>query len=457
MINYSLEKIAQIVNGELIGDGSQIIRGVHYDSRLLKEDQMFAPFKGANTDGHLFVGDLFSKGIKASFWQRDCQLEKPEGNLIIVDDVLVALQTLARYYRMSLDCRFIGITGSSGKTSTKDIVAAVLAVKYKTFKTVGNYNNKLGVPLTLINMDDDVDCAVIEMGIDDFGIMEMLVNMVEPDFTVITSIGLAHAQQFLNIDNIVEQKCLINSRLKKDGCCYYSYDAYGIRKQLKKMGLTETQIVSYGFENNSDIMALKYSIEDKYTKFTVRQYPDTVFYLPILGRHQVLNSLAAIAIGQRLDLSVQQIQDGFNKIELTPHRMQVKIINDAVIIDDTYNSNPSSLAASLETVIDYSDKYQKIVVIGDILELGENSLFLHANMANLIDFRMFDKIYLVGQQMRALHEQLKKKDIVSRHYNSALETVDEIKQYLKKGNVIFFKASNGMKFAGLIEKLEEDL
>ena len=455
MINYSLLEIAQIVDGELIGDESQIIRGVHYDSRLLKKDQMFAPFKGANTDGHFFVADLFSKGIKASFWQRDSQVEKPKGNLIIVDDVLTALQTLARYYRMTLDCKLIGITGSSGKTSTKDIVAAVLSTKYKTFKTIGNYNNKLGVPITLINMDDDVDCAVIEMGIDDFDIMEMLVNMVEPDVTVITSIGLAHVQQFLTLDNIVQQKCWINSRLKKDGCCYYSYDAYGVRKQLLKMGLADNQIVSYGFENNSEIRALKYSIEDKYTNFVVEQYPEMVFHLPILGKHQVLNSLAAIAIGQRAGLTVQEIQQGFDKIELTPHRMQVKIINGAVIIDDTYNSNPSSLAASLETVIDYSDKYKKIVVIGDILELGENSLSLHADMANLIDFRMFDKIYLVGQQMKALYAQLKGKNIFSQHYNNALEIVDEIKQYLTKGNVIFFKASNGMKFANLIEKLED--
>lgn len=455
MINYSLKKIAHIVNGELIGDGKQIIKGVHYDSRLLKEDQMFAPFKGANTDGHLFVEELFSQGLKASFWQKDCQLKRPKGNLIIVDDVLIALQTLARYYRLTLDCKFIGITGSSGKTSTKDIIAAVLSTKYKTFKTIGNYNNKLGVPLTLINMDDDVDIAVIEMGIDDFGIMEMLVNMVEPDITVITSIGLSHVQQFINLDNIVKEKCWINSRLKKDGCCYYYSEAYGIKDRLLAMGLSKNQMVSYGFAENSDYRALKYSIEDKYTNFTIEKYPENSFKIPILGKHQSLNGLVASAIGERFNLTYNQIQEGFDKIELTAHRMQVKNINGSVIIDDTYNANPSSLKASLETVVDYSDKYQKIVVIGDMLELGENSLAIHAKMADLIDFNSFDKIYLVGKQMQALQEKLKDKNIVSKHYNSALETVDDLKEYLTKGNVIFFKASNGMKFASLIEKLED--
>lgn len=455
MINYSLKMIAEIVDGELIGDGSLIIRGVHYDSRLLKEDQMFAPFKGANTDGHLFVADLFSQGVKASFWQKDCPLPKPQGNLIVVADVLAALHSLARYYRLSLNCKFIGITGSSGKTSTKDIVAAVLATRYKVFKTIGNYNNKLGVPITLINMDDDVDCAVIEMGIDDFGIMEMLVNMVEPDITVITSIGLSHVQQFLTLDNIVQQKCWINSRLKEDGRCYYFDEAHGVRQQLEKMGLTADQMVSYGFKKTSDFIALDYTVAEQYTSFTVKQYPDIIFKLPILGKHQLLNGLVAIGIGQRLELSAQEIQQGFDGIQLTPHRMQVRMINEAVVIDDTYNANPSSLAASLETVIDYSDKYKKIVVIGDMLELGENSLSLHGDMANLIDFRMFDKIYLVGPQMKALYEKLKEQNIVSRHYSSALETVEEIKQYLTKGNIIFFKASNGMKFAGLIEKLED--
>ncbi len=449
MIQYTLAKIAEITDGSLIGEGSVTINGVQFDSRTAQKGQMFVPIKGERVDGHSFVASLFEKGIAASLWQKDDTLEKPEGNLIVVDDVLTALQKLAAAYRKDLKCHFIGITGSSGKTSTKDIVASVVASGYRTYKTLGNQNNDIGVPVTILNMPEEVEYAVCEMGINDFGVMDRLVEIVKPEITVITSIGPAHIAQLRSIDNIVEQKCLINKYLA-DGQCFYNAESYGLEKHLDKMNLTN-KAVGYGFEKG-EMRADDIHINDSGTTFT---YNGTLYSIPVLGSHQVLNALAAIGIGHYIGLTDRQIEEGLASVQLTPHRLQLKKIKEATIIDDTYNCNPSSLAASLEMVQQYNQNYCKIVVLGDMLELGPTSRELHASVAEKIDFSTFDHIYLVGEEMKALADALNNKGIENHHYDTNEEVIEQLKPYLQKNHIIFFKASNGMKFAKMIESLEE--
>ena len=433
MINYSLSEICEIVGGKLIGDGSVVVNGMQYDSRLMKDNMIFAPFKGEKIDGHQFVKPLFEKNIKASFWQSDCPLEKPQGNLIVVDNVLEAIAKLAKFYRESLAIKIVGVTGSSGKTSTKDIIASVLAQKYKVYKTKGNHNNIIGVPTTLINMDNDIDVAVIEMGIDDIGIMDKLVDMVRPDYTVITSIAPAHIQQFKTIDKIVQQKCLINKHLSKEGICFYNHDCYGVKNQLIKMNL-ENQMFVYGF---------------------VKQIDYSPFKVAALGKHMALNSLAAIAIASKMGLSYSQIDQGLQQVSITNRRMQLKQIKDSTIIDDSYNSNPSSLVASLSTFLDYSSKNRKVVVLGDMLELAENSALMHREIADKIDFSQFDSIILIGQQMKNLYERLQQENIESKWFMDWQSSLSEVKKQVNKESVTFFKSSNSMRFNELINALED--
>lgn len=450
MIRYDLKRISEIVGGQLIGDERCCIQGVHFDSRQIKPGMLFAPIIGEKVDGHSFVEGLFAKGIAASFWQKDDQLDKPQGNLIVVDNVQDALQKLARHYRKDLTCQFIGITGSSGKTSTKDIVASVVSQKYRTAKTYENQNNDLGVPLTVMNVPDDAEYVIAEMGINDFGVMDRLVSMVQPQITVISSIGPAHIAQLKTMDNIVQQKCLINRDLKEDGHCFYNNESYGLKDQLAAMGLGD-RAVSYGF-SNSDITASNYRLNDEGTSF---QCEGVEYTVPILGKHQVLNCLAAIGVGRLLGLSVEEIQQGLKEVKLTPHRLQLRKIGDAVIIDDSYNCNPSSLVASLEMVSKYNHTYHKTVVIGDMLELGETSYKLHYDVADAIDFHQFDNIVLVGEEVRAIADNLKKQGISYQLFTDLEKTREYLLKYLKKGNVLFFKASNGMHFASLIDSLEE--
>ncbi|MGN1398633.1 MAG: UDP-N-acetylmuramoyl-tripeptide--D-alanyl-D-alanine ligase [Erysipelotrichaceae bacterium] len=453
MINYSLEKISSIVGGQLIGDGQVVVNGIQYDSRLMQDNMIFAPFKGEKIDGHQFVKSLFEKNIKASFWQKDCPLEKPQGNLIVVDNVLEAMAKLAKYYRDSLSIKIIGVTGSSGKTSTKDIIAAVLARKYRVYKTQGNHNNIIGVPVTLINMADDIDVAVIEMGIDDIGIMDKLVEMVRPDYTVITSIAPAHIQQFKTMDKIVEQKCLINKYLPQEGYCFYNSDSYGVKEKLFEMGL-ENQMLNYGFTDECCLTAVDCYMENQFTCFKVKQLDYPVFKVSALGKHMALNSLAAIGIACRMGLTYQQIDEGLQQVVLTGRRMQLKQIRDCLIIDDSYNSNPASLVASLKTFIDYSKQYKKVVVLGDMLELAQQSAQLHRNIADEIDFSQFDSIILIGQQMRNLYERLSEKNLKSKWFLDWQSSLADVQKELSRESVIFFKSSNSMRFNELINALE---
>lgn len=450
MINYSLKEIAEIVGGTLVGNGEvKVSSPLQFDSRIIKEGGLYVPIIGERVDGHSFVADLFTKGIAGSFWQSNTTVKMPQGNLVVVDDVVKALQILAIHRRKEMTCRFVGVTGSSGKTSTKDIVAAVISAKYRTYKTLGNQNNDIGVPLTILNMDETVDYAVCEMGINDFGVMDRLVSMVQPDITVITSINHAHEEALKSIDNIVAQKCQINRDLG-NGQCFYNLDTYGLDNYLNNEMPLTNKPVSYGF-TGGDYKAENYILNDEGTSFDCL---GRTYSLPVLGQHQVLNALASIAIGKYIGMSEEEIQKGLSSVVLTAHRLQLIHVGEALVIDDAYNSNPGSLVASLDMVCQYNKNYTKTVVLGDMLELGVNSAELHASVADQVDFHNFDNIYLLGTEMLALHNRLTELNIVSTVVENNQHAAELLKKHLEKNNVIFFKASNGMHFTEIINILK---
>lgn len=450
-MKYTLGQIAQIVNGRLNGDPDIIVEGVAIDSRLIKDNELFVPVIGERVDGHNFVSSMFEKGIKGSFWQKGIE-GMPEGNLIIVDNTIAALQKLAARYRQDLGIPIVGITGSSGKTSTKDLVASVLSQKYRVHKTDGNKNNDIGVPLTLLSIQPDIEVAVIEMGILDFGIMDNLVEMVRPDHTVISSIAPAHIMRFKTMDNIVRQKCLINKYL--EGTCFYNHDTYGLAEYLPQMGLKQKP-VSYGFEEGSDVLIEQENFSAYGQNFRVSVYPEYTFAVPLLGVHQILNATAAILVGRQFGLTEQQISDGLENVTLTPHRSQLVRIKENVIIDDTYNSNPGSLKASLEMLSSFKNYRKKCVCLGDMLELGENEAEFHAGIADAIDFSQFDHVLLYGELMKNLHERIQSQGRSSEYYNDRDKLRERLKEIMNEQVIILFKASNGLKFMDLIQELEE--
>lgn len=452
-MKYTLGQIAETVNGKLCGDPDITVTGVAIDSRLIKDNELFVPVIGERVDGHSFVSGLFEKGIEASFWQKGIDGMPDKGNIIIVDNTIAALQKLAARYRKDLGITIVGITGSSGKTSTKDLVASVLSQKYRVHKTDGNKNNDIGVPLTLLSIQPETELAVIEMGILDFGIMDNLVEMVRPDYTVITSIAPAHIMAFKTMDNIVQQKCLINKYLD-DGICFYNHDTYGLADYVPKMGLKK-EAVSYGFEKGSSVVINPGVFTDKGMTFSLTGYPDETYAVPLLGMHQLLNSTAAVLVGKQLGLSYEEISNGLLSVKLTPHRRQIVPINGNIVIDDTYNSNPGSLKASLEMLQGLETTSKKAVCLGDMLELGENEAMFHASIADSIDFGTFDHVLLFGQLMKNLHENIISQQKNSEWFDDREQLLERLKQIMNEESVILFKASNGLRFMDLIKQLEE--
>ena len=450
-MKYTLGQIAQIVNGKLTGDPDITVEGVAIDSRLIKDNELFVPVIGERVDGHSFVAQLFEKGIKGSFWQEGIE-GMPEGNIIVVDNTIAALQKLAARYRQDLGIPIVGITGSSGKTSTKDLVASVLAQKYKVHKTDGNKNNDIGVPLTLLSIQPDIELAVIEMGILDFGIMDNLVEMVRPDHTVISSIAPAHIMRFKTMDNIVQQKCLINKYL--EGICFYNHDTYGLADYLPNMGLKQDP-VSYGFEQGSDVIITPQGFSSSGMTFSVSVFPNETFAVPLLGVHQMLNSAATILVGKQFGLTPNQIREGLQSVKLTPHRSQLVSINGNIIIDDTYNSNPGSLKASLEMLSGLQIDRKKCVVLGDMLELGDNEAEFHASIADAIDFSQFKHVLLFGELMENLHKRILSQGNFSEYFNDRDCLRKRLKEIMNEDVIILFKASNGLKFMDLIQELED--
>ena len=450
MVDYSIGKISEIVNGTLQGDPEVTINGVITDSRRFTSDELFVPIKGERVDGHDFVQGLFEKGLKASFWQKDHE-KLPEGNLIIVENVEKALQKLSAYWRKDIKAKVIGVTGSAGKTSTKDIISSVLSVKYRVHKTSGNQNNEIGVPLTLLSSDREDDFIVCEMGISDVNEMVPLVEIVDPDFTVVTNISPAHILNFKSIDTIVKEKCKINCQLG-DGLCFYANEAYGLKKEITSQNL-KNHPISYGYRDDADLKIEEGYFSENGMRFKTNWFEEW-FSIPILGAHQIINACSGVAVGKTFGLSYEEIQKGLGAITLTAHRLEIKKINSATIIDDTYNCNPGSLKAALELLSAFDEKYDKYAILGDMLELGDESARLHGGMGDVIDFSKFTGTYLLGDEMKNLYENLKSKGIKCSHYDDRDELLNDLKQITRENSIMLFKASNGLRFYDLISDLE---
>ena len=455
MVRYSLNEVAPMLDAVVVGDGNTVFEGVQIDSRNTTGRELFVPIIGERVNGHSFVSGLLADGrISASLWQKD-QNKVPDGFTgLIVDNTVTALQKLAALYRSQFhNTTVIGVTGSSGKTSTKDIICSVLSRKYHVHKTLGNHNNEIGVPLTILSVDKETDeIAVIEMGISDFGEMQLLTDIVRPDYTVITSIFPAHIMNFHTLDNIVHEKCSINRLLPETGKCFYSYEAYGVKRELDS--IIPGRSVSYGFEDECDICISDYHLTEDGTAFRT-SITEEELYIPLFGKHLVLNACSAIGLAKLLGLTDRQISEGLAQIEITPHRMQLNKIGNTIIIDDAYNSNPGSLVASLKLLGSYNERYHRIAVLGDMLELGENSDQLHAGIADQFDFNTIDEILLYGDEMKNLQYALGRKAIDSIHFKNKEDLVEAVRNRMKDNSVILFKASNGMGFIPLIEELED--
>lgn len=431
-----------------------VVTGVSIDTRTICEGDLFVPFRGESVNGHKFVEQAFEKGAAASLWLIDEPNPPANRPLIFVDDAEKALQQMAIAYRSEHSATFIGVTGSNGKTSSKDILAGALSPYFKVQKTIGNFNNQLGLPITILQLDEDTEVSVLEMGMSGFGEIEFLSRVARPHLAIITNIGEAHMQDLGSRAGIAQAKYEITKGLLEEGVLIYDGDEPLLRALVKEDPYTTTK--SFGFEEGHDLVATSIETTESGSRFTVTGMIEGEFFIPVLGKHQVKNTLSAILICKAMGLSDEQIRESLQNVTLTDMRMQLVKKGDILIINDAYNAAPSSMHAAIEFVQSTSLRQEKWLVLGDMLELGENEQAFHEEIAQHIDAGRIERVCLYGPRMEWLYNKLKGEFSGDRLIYSKTDyapIIEAIQLSASDQSIILLKGSRGMKLETILQAL----
>lgn len=433
------------------------VTGVSINTRTLQPGDIFIPFRGENVNGHRFVKDAFDKGAAASFWLKDEPNPPEDVPLLFVESGEKALQQMAVAYREELKATFIGITGSNGKTSTKDLVAGMLSPYFRVKKTEGNFNNELGLPLTILSLEDDTEFAVLEMGMSSFGEIEFLSNLAKPMYAVITNIGEAHMQDLGSREGIAKAKFEIISGLNANGQLFYDGDEPLLRPFVENAPSIQTK--SFGLNKQNDLSIIEVNFTEQGSTFRVAGELNEEMSIPVLGEHQVKNTLAALLIGKEVGLTAEQMRDALKKIVLTDMRMQViEASNGSIFINDAYNAAPTSMKAAISFLESSSIKPVKWLVLGDMLELGENEKQYHEQMSEFISNDVFTGVCLFGPRMEWLYGRLVEKfneDSIIWVENDYEQLILFLEKRINEQSIVLVKGSRGMKLERVIEPFQK--
>ena len=375
MKNLNLTAIAAACNGTYFGDEALLtkeVSSVVIDSRNVEQDSLFVAIKGARVDGHDFIPGVMKKGALCALSEKD--LGDTDFSYILVEDCKAALKEIAEYYRKSLDIKVVGISGSVGKTSTKEMIASVLKQKYNILKTAGNFNNEIGVPLTIFNIREEHEVAVLEMGISGFGEMTRLAKMARPDICVITNIGCVHLENLKDRDGVLKAKTEMMQYMNPEGTIIFNGNDDKLYSFVPKNGI---QPVYFGSDASFDYHAE--NIDNQGLRGTTATFitPESTFsaHISIPGEHMVHNALAGIAVGRALGLTDEEIIAGIEALKPVAGRNHLIETANFTIIDDCYNANPISMKASLDVLAKADTR--TVAILGDMFELGDEEKPMH--------------------------------------------------------------------------------
>ena len=425
----------------------QEVKGVELDSRKLQEGYLFIATKGERVDGHSFIAQAFEKGCYAVVCEK--LPENATGPCILVEDSFKALQDIAAYYREQLSVKVVGITGSVGKTSTKEVIASVLAEKYNVLKTEGNFNNEIGLPLTVLKIRDEHEAAVLEMGINHFGEMHRLSRIAKPDVCVITNIGQCHLEFLIDRDGILRAKSEIFDFMNPEGVVCLNGDDDKLITVEKVHG---KRPIFFGMSDICNVqgmdiknLGLNGSTADVFEKTADESY-SVRLYIP--GEHMVSNALAAISVGRALGLTKEEMINGIAKTGSIGGRSNIIHDDKLTIIDDCYNANPVSMKAAIELLETATTK--RVALLGDMFELGEREKQLHRGVGDFLAEKNIEKVICVGELAKEIYEGAKEGDAQCHWYPDKKELTDNIRQLIEKDDTVLIKASHGMGFAELV-------
>lgn len=462
MQGLNIKTVAEACHGSLYGfeEGTEIkdFSGVTIDSRKIETGNLFIATKGERVDGHSFIAEAFRKGSYAVVCE---QLpDTLDGPCILVEDSFVALKEIAGFYRSILDIKVVGITGSVGKTSTKEVVAAVLSEKYNVLKTAGNFNNEIGLPLTILSIREEHQVAVLEMGMNHFGEMRRLSKIAKPDICVITNIGPCHLEYLGSLDGVLKAKTEIFEHMNPDGiCCLNGNDP-------KLIGIQEVygkKPIFFGMGENCDITATEIENKGLFGSEAVLHIGDykAKFNIMVPGEHMVQNALCAATVGNYLGLSIQQIVQGISKTEAVQGRSRMIRTNKLIVVDDCYNANPVSMKSAI-SLLDTADEnsfefegkilpVRKVAILGDMFELGENEAELHGEVGRYLSSTNIDVVICIGKLAKNIYNEAKKGISVCYYFENKELFEKEIGNLIQTADVVLIKASNGMKFSTLVD------
>ena len=459
MKNLTLEKIVSACKGVYHGNPQDLERevtGVVLDSRKVEKEFCFVATRGERVDGHSFIADVFAKGVLCAV----CEYipEGAEGNFIVVEDSFQALKQIAEYYRSTLQIPIIGITGSVGKTSTKEFIAGVLAQKYNVLKTEGNFNNEIGVPLTLLRIRQEHEIAVVEMGINHFGEMRRLAKMAKPDTCVITNIGECHLEFLESREGVLRAKTEMFEYLREEGSVFVNGDD-DMLQTIERV--KHKKPIRFGLSKENDYYADEIQSKGlsgcQVVIHTGEESFEASIHLP--GEHMIKNALAATAVAQEYGLSIEEIQAGIGSVEPVGGRSNLLTCGKLTVIDDCYNANPVSMKAALDLLSLAEGK--RIAILGDMGELGEKQEAYHAEIGSYAIEKKVTALICIGKLSKVMYQsacrskEKKLSNTVVLYYECLEDLLEAMKgkTSLAEGGTILVKASHSMQFSKIVERL----
>lgn len=453
MDKISVEKIAAYIGGRLIGD-STFISCVTTDSREAKEGTMFIGIKGERVDGNDFAVDFLKNGGSCAVVEK--AVEIPDGKCVIrVEDTKKAIRDIAEFYRETLNIDVVAVTGSVGKTSTKDMLSSVISQSFCTFATKGNFNNEIGVPLTVFQLDSTYEKAIVEMGMSNLGEISRLTKIAKPQVAVITNIGTAHIGNLGSRENILRAKLEVLECL--EGLAVLNGDdsyLWGARESI------EHKTIFYGIENKeADYVAYDVVSNTEGSSFKVKiDGEEHSFFVPVVGVHHVYNSLAAIICALHFGMNTEDIAKGISAYRTSGMRQHEIQIGGIKLIEDCYNASSDSMKSSLNVLKSVSDGKRSIAVLGDMLEQGDFAEENHRLVGNYAASSGTDILVCIGNDARYIADEARKnnlKDVFE--FSSNEEAAEFLCSYVKDGDTVLFKASRGMALEKVSSALQKFL
>ncbi len=455
MTIMTLAEIAEVVGGECLAGGERIVEGLINDSRYVKEGDLFIPLAGSRTDGHRYIKDALEKGAAGSLCSVDIDLDLPHGAPIVkVEGTLRALHDLARFRISAVKPKIVGVTGSTGKSCTKEMLGSMLSRRCSFFKTPGNYNSEIGLPLALWNLRPEDEVAVLEMAMRGAGQIKELTEIARPDFAVITNIGQVHMEMFNNQEELALAKGEIIENMAPNGIALVNGDDLFCRFLARRYA--DKKVLTFGFETG-DYCAkdIQISKEGRYSFSLCTPWEEFHVTMPLPGKHHVYNALAAAGVADLLGLSPEEIRAGIANYHNLPGRQELHQLHGVTVLDDSYNSNPDSLKAALEQ-LSYMSQERKIAVLGDMRELGEGAVAAHRNIGKSLESYEVDILLTLGSLAEEIGRSAGSK-IEVYSFDNKKSLLQQLLAIIRPGDLVLIKGSRSLGMETFAKSIGEEV